>query len=76
MEDRRRQEATRLMEDRRRQEVTQEEVLSFSRQQQSCDRKSSWLLSSERHFLSGDVQRTIRDTMTQQEVLLDQRRDR
>ncbi|KAA8577395.1 hypothetical protein FQN60_017496, partial [Etheostoma spectabile] len=68
--------ADHLILDRQKQDVAREEVQSFARHQQSSDRKTTWLQTSERRFLRGTIERQVRAALDQQEVHLDQRRDR
>ncbi|XP_034402791.1 cilia- and flagella-associated protein 53 isoform X5 [Cyclopterus lumpus] len=68
--------ADQLILDHQKQDSIRDQVLVFTKHQQSCDVKTSWLQSSDQRFLRGTVDRQVRAALDQQEVHLDQRRDR
>ncbi|XP_054468982.1 cilia- and flagella-associated protein 53 [Anoplopoma fimbria] len=68
--------ADQLILDRQKQDAVRDQVLDFTKNQQSWDIKTSWLKSSDRRFLRGTVQRRVQTALNQQEVHMDERRDR
>ncbi|GLD56863.1 deoxyribonuclease-2-beta-like protein, partial [Lates japonicus] len=68
--------ADHLILERQRQDAARDQVLEFTRYQQTCDVKNSWLKSSDRHFLRGTVQREIRAAMKRHESDIEERRHR
>ncbi|XP_028457179.1 cilia- and flagella-associated protein 53-like [Perca flavescens] len=65
-----------LILDRQKQDAAREEIQDFTKNQQSFNMKTWWLQTSDRRFLQGSVQRQVGAALTQQEVHVDQRRDR
>lgn len=68
--------ADHLILERQRQDAARDQVLEFTRYQQTYDVKNSWLKSSDRHFLRGTVQREIRAAMKRHESDIEERRHR
>ncbi|XP_023257031.1 cilia- and flagella-associated protein 53-like [Seriola lalandi dorsalis] len=65
-----------LILERQKQDAARDEVLDFTRYQQTCDVKNSWLKSSDRHFLRGAIEREVRAAVKQNESDIDERRHR
>uniref|UniRef100_A0A3Q3JGJ6 Cilia- and flagella-associated protein 53 n=1 Tax=Monopterus albus TaxID=43700 RepID=A0A3Q3JGJ6_MONAL len=68
--------ADHLTLERQKQDATRDEVLEFTRYQQTCDIKNSWLQSSERHFLRRADQRHVLAAVRQHESGVEERKDR
>ncbi|XP_044029482.1 cilia- and flagella-associated protein 53 [Siniperca chuatsi] len=68
--------ADQLILERQKQDAARDKVLEFTKNQQSCDIKSSWLRSSDGRFLRGTIERRVRAALSQQEVHIQERRDR
>uniref|UniRef100_A0A3Q0SMA5 Cilia- and flagella-associated protein 53 n=1 Tax=Amphilophus citrinellus TaxID=61819 RepID=A0A3Q0SMA5_AMPCI len=68
--------AEQLMLQRQRQDAARGEVLEFSKYQQSCSIKTSWLKDTERRFLRGAMERGIRAAVSWHEADVEQRRHR
>ncbi|KAK9532096.1 hypothetical protein VZT92_009499 [Zoarces viviparus] len=65
-----------LILDRQKQNAIRDQVLDFTKDQQSCDIKTSWLKSSDLRVLRGTVDRQVHAALNQQEVHVEERRDR
>ncbi|XP_076614502.1 cilia- and flagella-associated protein 53 isoform X2 [Chaetodon auriga] len=61
---------------RQKQDAARDQVLEFSRYQQTWDTKNSWLKSSDRRFQRRTVQRRVQSALNQQDVHVQDRRDR
>nr|XP_020443304.1 cilia- and flagella-associated protein 53-like isoform X1 [Monopterus albus] len=68
--------ANHLILERQKQDAARDEVLEFTRYQQTCDTKNLWLQTSERHFLRRTVQRHVQAAVGQHESSVEERRDR
>ncbi|KAM8827650.1 cilia- and flagella-associated protein 53 isoform 2-T2 [Spinachia spinachia] len=68
--------ADQLILGRQKQEALRDQVLDFTQNQLSCDVTTSWLQSSQRRFLRGAVGRQVQAALDQQEVHVEERRDR
>uniref|UniRef100_A0A3Q3JB84 Trichohyalin-plectin-homology domain-containing protein n=1 Tax=Monopterus albus TaxID=43700 RepID=A0A3Q3JB84_MONAL len=60
--------ANHLILERQKQDAARDEVLEFTRYQQTCDTKNLWLQTSERHFLRRTVQRHVQAAVGQHEL--------
>ncbi|KAM7368498.1 hypothetical protein PAMP_012837 [Pampus punctatissimus] len=58
------------------QDVARDNILKFSRNQQSCDIKNLWLQSSEQLLLRGAVDRHVKAALTRHKLSVEERRDR
>ncbi|KAM7392262.1 hypothetical protein PAMA_007400 [Pampus argenteus] len=58
------------------QDAARDNILEFSRNQQSCDIKNLWLQSSERLFLRGAIDRHVKAAVSQHKFSVEERRDR
>ncbi|XP_076019756.1 cilia- and flagella-associated protein 53 [Genypterus blacodes] len=61
---------------RKTKEGAHEEMLAFTKYQQTWDLKTSWLKSTDRHILKGTIRRQVKDAMNQYEMSLEERRAR
>uniref|UniRef100_A0A3P9DAW4 Cilia- and flagella-associated protein 53 n=2 Tax=Haplochromini TaxID=319058 RepID=A0A3P9DAW4_9CICH len=68
--------AEQLMLQRQRQDAARDKVLEFSKYQQSCNIKTSWLKDTEQRFLKGAVERGVQAAVSQHETDVEQRRRR
>lgn len=68
--------AEQLMLQRQQQDAARGQVLDFSKYQQSCSIKASWLKDTERRFVRGAVERGVRAAVSQHEADMEQRRHR
>ncbi|XP_040014048.1 cilia- and flagella-associated protein 53 [Xiphias gladius] len=68
--------ADHLILERQKRDAARDRVLEFTRCQQTCDIKTSWLKSSDRHYLRGTVERQVRAAMEQYESDIEDRRRR
>ncbi|XP_035523310.1 cilia- and flagella-associated protein 53 [Morone saxatilis] len=68
--------ADHLILERQKQDAARDQVLEFTRYQQTWDIKNSWLKSSDGRYLRGTIERRVRDALDQQEVHIQERRDR
>lgn len=65
-----------LILERQKQDAARDKVLEFAKYQQTWDIKNSWLKSSDGRHLRGTIQRGVRAALDQQEVHIQERRDR
>ncbi|XP_069016527.1 cilia- and flagella-associated protein 53 [Embiotoca jacksoni] len=65
-----------LILQRRKQDVAQDQILEFKKYQRACEVNASWLRSTERRFLRGDVARGVRAALNQHESDIEDRRCR
>lgn len=65
-----------LIQERLKKEAEIENLEEFARQDKSCFMKNSWLKTSEDRFVRGAIKRHVRDVFVQQEVLLQEKKER
>ncbi|XP_075885944.1 cilia- and flagella-associated protein 53 [Nelusetta ayraudi] len=65
-----------LIQERLKKDAEIENLEDFTRYDKTCFMKNSWLKSSENRFVRGAIQRQVRDVFVQQEVLLQEKKER
>ncbi|KAF7656012.1 hypothetical protein LDENG_00047460 [Lucifuga dentata] len=64
------------MLERRKKADARQKMLEFTQSQQTCEVKSSWLKSTDRHILKRTIHRQVNDAMNQYEMSIEERRER
>lgn len=65
-----------LIQERLKKEAEIENLEEFTKYDKSCFMKNSWLKTSENRFVRGAIKRHVRDVFVQQEVLLQEKKER